>query len=213
MRISTWAILGMLAAFYVAALIFYPQMPAQMASHWNARGQVNGYISRFWGVFLFPFMATALTLLFLAIPNIDPLKTNIAKFRSYFDWFVILFLVYFLYIYLLTILWNKGVKFDLLQAMLPAIGALFFFAGVMMRHARRNYLIGIRTPWTLANDEVWNRTHRLGGILFMACGAIIAIASFWPKYAVYAILVPVLLVTLITVVYSYVIYQRIVKPG
>jgi uncharacterized membrane protein len=210
MKLSRWISLGLIAAFYIMALVFYPQMPAQMATHWNAQGEVDGYISRFWGLFLFPFIATALTALLLAIPYIDPLKANIARFRKFYDWFVALFLAYFFYIYLLTLLWNKNVSFDLVQAMVPAIGVLFFYAGVMLQHAKRNYMIGIRTPWTLANDEVWNRTHRLGGWLFMACGVIAALGAFWPKYALYLILAPVLTVTLVTVVYSYVVYRKVV---
>jgi uncharacterized membrane protein len=210
MKLSNWISLGILAAFYVMAFVFYPQMPEQMASHWNAQGVVDGYTSKFWGVFLFPFIATGLALLLMSIPRIDPLKANIAKFRKFYDWFVVLFLVFFSYIYLLTILANKGDGFDFLQAMLPSMGVFFFYIGVMIQHAKRNYMIGIRTPWTLANDEVWERTHRLGGKLFMACGSIIALAAFWPKYAIFLILAPILTVTLITLVYSYVIYRKIV---
>ncbi len=213
MKISSWIALGIVIALYATAAIFYPQMPEPMASHWNAQGDVDGYMSRFWGLFLFPLIATALALLLLAVPKIDPLKANITKFRKFYDWFVVLFLALFYYIYLLTILWNKDVRFDLLQAMLPAMGAFFFYIGVMLRNAKRNYMIGIRTPWTLASDEVWNKTHRLGGILFMACGALIALSAFWPEHAIYLIMVPILLVVLITVVYSYVIYRKLGKTG
>jgi len=211
MKASLWVILVILAAFYVLAFSFYPFMPEQMASHWNAQGIVDGYTSKFLGLFLFPFIATGLALLFLAIPLIDPLKANIAKFRKYYDWFVVLFLLFFQYLYILTILWNKNVGFDLMRALLPAVGVLFFYIGIMVRNAKRNYMVGIRTPWTLANDEVWNRTHLLGGRLFMAAGILAAIGAIWSEYGLIFILVPVLLVTLISVVYSYVIYQKVTR--
>ena len=211
MKISSWITVAVLLAFYVIAFIFYPQMPGQMASHWNAQGAVDGYTSRLLGLFLLPFIATGLTALFLAIPLIDPLKANIAKFRRYYDWFIVVFLLFFQYLYLLTILWNKNVNFDLMQALLPAMGALFFFIGVMVQNAKRNYMIGIRTPWTLDNDEVWNRTHRLGGKLFMAAGILAAFGAIWPKYGIVFILVPILLVTVVTVVYSYVIFQKVTR--
>ena len=213
MKASTWITLGLLIVFYVLAFTFYPDMPAQMASHWNAQGAVDGYTSRFLGLFLLPLVATGLAALFLAIPRIDPLKANIARFRKYYDWFVVLFLLFFQYLYLLTLLWNKNVSFDLMQALLPAMGVLFFYIGVMVQNAKRNYLVGIRTPWTLANDEVWNRTHQLGGKLFMATGALAVLGAIWPKFGIYFILIPVLLVTLVTVVYSYVIYQKLAKTG
>jgi len=210
-KASTLITVGILIAFYALAFSFHPQMPAQMASHWNAQGVVDGYTSRFLGLFLFPFIATGLTLLFLAIPLIDPLKANIAKFRKYYDWFVVLFLLFFLYLYVLTILWNKGVSFDILREMLPAIGVLYVYMGIMIRNAKRNYMVGIRTPWTLASDEVWDRTHRLGGRLFIAAGTLSALGAIWPQYALVFILVPVLLVALVTVAYSYIIYQKVTK--
>jgi uncharacterized membrane protein len=213
MKTSSWITIAMLAAFYVIAFILYPQMPAQMASHWNAQGAVDGYTPKFLGLFLFPFVATGLTLLFIAIPLIDPLKSNIAKFRKYYDWFVAFFLLFFQYLYVLTILWNKNVSFDLMRALLPAMGILFFYIGIMVRNAKRNYMVGIRTPWTLANDEVWDRTHLLGGRLFMAAGVIAVFGAIWPKYGIIFILVPVLLVTLVSVIYSYVIYRKVGKTG
>ena len=213
MKASAWVTLAILVAFYIIALSFYPFMPEQMASHWNTQGAVDGYTSKFLGLFLFPFIATGLTGLFLAIPLIDPLKANIAKFRKYYDWFVALFLLFFQYLYILTILWNKNVSFDMMRALLPAMGVLFFYIGIMIQNAKRNYMVGIRTPWTLANDEVWNRTHLLGGRLFMAAGIIAAIGAIWPRYGLIFILAPVLLVTLVSVIYSYVIYRKVGKTG
>ncbi len=213
MKPSSWITIAMLAAFYIIAFIFYPQMPEQMASHWNAQGMVDGYTSKFLGLFLFPLIATGLTLLFIAIPLIDPLKANIAKFRKYYDWFVVLFLLFFQYLYVLTILWNKNMSFDMMRALLPAMGILFFYIGIMIQNAKRNYMIGIATPWTLANDEVWNKTHYLGGRLFMAAGIIAAIGAIWPKYGLIFILVPVLLVTLVSVGYSYFIYRKLTQPN
>lgn len=213
MKISSWLSVIILVAFYVIAFIFYPQMPAQMVSHWNAQGEADGYTSKFLGLFLLPFIATALTALFLAIPKIDPLKVNIGKFRLYYDWFIVLFLLFFGYVYILSILWNKDVSFNFTQALLPAVGVLFVYIGILLQNARRNYMIGIRTPWTLANEDVWNRTHSLGGKLFIAAGVVSAFGAIWPKYALLFILAPVLTVALITVVYSYVIYKQVTRSA
>ena len=213
MKASRWLTLVFLISFYVIAFIFYPQMPDRIASHWNAGGAVDGYTSKFLGLFLLPFIATAVTALFLAIPVIDPLKANIAKFRLYFDWFIVLFLLFFEYLYILTILWNKNVAFDFTQALLPAMGVLFIYIGIMIRNTKRNYMIGIRTPWTLANDEVWNRTHSLGGKLFIVAGVLSTLGAIWPKYALVFVLVPLLTVTLVTVIYSYVIYKQVIHSA
>jgi uncharacterized membrane protein len=212
-KTGMWLTLILLSIFYIVAFIFYPQMPGQMASHWNAQGVVDGYTSKFLGVFLFPFIATGLALLFIAIPAIDPLKSNIQKFRKYYDWFVVLFLLFLQYIYVLTLLWNKNASFDMIQAFLPAMGILFFYIGIMVQNAKRNYMVGIRTPWTLANEEVWDKTHRLGGKLFMGAGVLAALGAIWPKYALVFILVPVLAVTLVTMIYSYANYRNTGKTG
>ena len=82
----------------ILAFSFYSKMPEQMASHWNSKGEVDGYMSKFLGLFLFPFILIALFLLFLLIPHIDPLKKNIEKFRKYFDIFILLMILFLFYI-------------------------------------------------------------------------------------------------------------------
>ena len=154
MKISRALMPVLLAAFYVLALSLYARMPEPMVSHWNAGGIADGYISRFWGMMLMPLMTTGLTLVLFFIPRIDPLKANIAKFRAAYDWFIVFLIGYMLYLYVLTLLWNLGTRFDILQVMVPAIAVPLFAAGLLVERARRNYFIGIRTPWTLSNDEV-----------------------------------------------------------
>jgi uncharacterized membrane protein len=184
-----------------------------MASHWDANDQVNGYMSKFWGVFLMPLMTAGLFLLFIAIPNIDPLKANIARFREAFNLFIVLFVGFMVYIYFLTLLWNLGnTGFNMSEAMLPALGLLFFFIGSLMRKTKRNFFIGIRTPWTLSSDTVWDETHRVGSVLFMIAGALAFLGSFvGGNTAIWFIFVPIMVSVLITLVYSYVLYQREIK--
>ena len=156
----------LIAFAVVFSLSVYNRLPDQMASHWNTANQVDGYISRFWGAFLMPIISAAMLLLFLVIPRIDPLKANIAQFREYFNAFITLVVAFMIYMHVLTVLWNLGYnQFNMGSAMLPAMGLLFIFAGVLMRKAKRNFFIGIRTPWTLSSDRVWDETHRLGSIL------------------------------------------------
>jgi len=202
-----------LIAFAVAfSLSVYDRLPEQMASHWNTANQVDGYMSRFWGAFLMPVVAAAMLLLFLVFPQIDPLKANIAQFREYFNTFIVLIIVFLVYMHILTVLWNLGYdQFNMGTAMLPAMGLLFVFAGVMMRKAKRNFFIGIRTPWTLSSDRVWDETHRIGSTLFIISGILALLGAFFADYAVWFILIPVLASTLFLLVYSYVLYQRETK--
>jgi uncharacterized membrane protein len=203
----------MVIAATIVGVALWNRLPDPMASHWGPNDEVNGYTSRVWGVFLMPLITLAMLVLFLIIPSIDPLKANIAQFRDVFNLFITLIVAFMLYIYGLSLRWNLGhTDFRMSQAMLPAMGILFFFIGYMLRKAKRNFFIGIRTPWTLSSDRVWDETHRLGSILFMISGVLAFIGSFFGgTTAFWFLFVPIIGSTLVTLVYSYLLYQREVK--
>jgi uncharacterized membrane protein len=203
----------MISAATLAGLLLWDRLPDPMASHWNVNDQVDGYMSRFWGVFLLPLITLGMFVLFLIIPSIDPLKANIAQFREAFNLFIVLMVMFMVYIYSLTLAWNLGYTgFKMSEAMLPALGLLFIFIGFMLRQAKRNFFIGIRTPWTLSSDRVWEETHRLGAVLFMISGALAFIGGlFGGTTAFWLMFIPIMGSTLFLLVYSYVLYQRETK--
>lgn len=199
----------MILAVFAVGFCFYPQMPEQLASHWNAQGEVDGYMPKFWGLFLMPFVSLGLFFIFLLIPQIDPLKENIEKFRKYFDAFIVLLFVYLFYLYLLTIFWNIGLEFNMVQFLSPAFGILFYYAGVLIKNAKRNWSIGIRTPWTLSNEKVWEKTHQIGGRLFKIAGIIALLGIIYSDYAMFFIIVPIILASIYLFIYSYFEYRKI----
>jgi uncharacterized membrane protein len=208
MRKSEIIISGIIIISFTIGIYYYPQMPEKLASHWNAQGQVDGYMSKFWGLFLMPIISVGLLLLFILIPRIDPLKSNIQQFREYYDGFVVLIMVFLFYLYLLTIFWNSGYTFNMITFLSPAFAILFYYSGILIENARRNWFIGIRTPWTLSSDKVWDKTHKIGGRLFKIAGILSLLAIFFESYAIYIIIVPVIIVTIYTVLYSYFEYQK-----
>lgn len=208
MKKTTIAALAIIILSFVIGIYLYPQMPERMASHWNSAGKVDGDISRFWGTFLMPIVSAGMLLLFLAIPKIDPLKKNIKKFRPYYDWFILLMIVFLFYIYLLTIFWNLDYRFNMTRMIIPAIGILFIYIGFLTENAKRNWFIGIRTPWTLSSERVWNKTHKIGGKLFKISGVIALFGAIAQGYAMWLVLVPVIIAALYPIVYSYFEYQK-----
>jgi len=209
-RTTTILVLVMIIGATLAGLLLWSRLPEQMASHWNFNDQVDGYMSKFWGVFMVPLITLGMFVLFLVIPSIDPLKANIAQFREAFNLFIVLMVVFMLYIYGLTLAWNLGyTDFKISSSILPAIGLLFIFIGFMLRRAKRNFFIGIRTPWTLSSDQVWNKTHQLGSILFMASGALAVVGSFFGgTTAFWMLMIPIFGSTIFLVIYSYILYRR-----
>ncbi|MFH0868389.1 MAG: DUF1648 domain-containing protein [Candidatus Woesearchaeota archaeon] len=211
MKKSMVIVLVIILISFIIAVYFYPQMPDKMASHWNAQGNVDGYMPKFWGLFLMPVVSVGMLLLFILIPKIDPLKKNIEKFRKYFDWFIVLIIAFLFYIYLLTIFWNLNLRFNMTSMIIPALGVLFYYMGILTENAQRNWFIGIRTPWTLSNDIVWNKTHKLGGKLFKIAGILALFGILLQKYALLLVLVPAISVAIYTFIYSYFEYKKQVK--
>ena len=199
-------ILIVLAA--LAGLLLWNRLPDPMASHWDINDQVNGTMGKLAGVFLLPLMTAGLFALFMLIPLIDPLKANIAKFRGVFNIFTVLMTAFMVYVHALSLAWNLGYTFRMGSALLPALGLLFIFMGFLIEKTKRNFFIGIRTPWTLSSDTVWDETHRIGGLLFKVSGLLALVGLFFPDYTIWFILVPAIGSALFTVVYSYVLFAR-----
>jgi len=211
MRTSKLIIITFILLSFILAVYLYPQMPEKMAAHWNIRGEVDGYFSKFWGLFLMPLVSLLIFLFFLLIPKIDPLRDNIEKFRKYFDAFIVLVVVFLFYLYLLTIFWNLGWRFNLGRWMMPALGILFYCVGVLVEHAERNWFIGLRTPWTLSSEKVWKKTHQIGGKLFKVAAVVILAGMIWLNYAFLLTFFSLGGVVAYTILYSYLIYRKEVE--
>ncbi|HET7333036.1 SdpI family protein [Dyella sp.] len=185
-----------------------PHMPARVPTHWNAQGQVNGYMSPL-GAMLTPMIVIAvLAMLTLLLPAISPRGFAITPFGSIFA-LIMLAVQAFVLVTALAVLLNAAghpVQMPLISML--GIGALLMIVGNYLGKLRKNFFIGIRTPWTLASDAVWERTHRVGGWLFMLAGAAgIALALAGGPLGVLVAIV--LGVALALTVYSYIAYRRL----
>ena len=201
-------IAGILLLTFAVAFIAYPSMPDPIATHWGLSGKADGYLPRIWGLFLVPLISTGLAFLLLLIPRIDPLKENIERFRETYEYFIAILLLFLLYVSLLVIAWNLGVRFNIAQVLSPAFGVLLYACGVLVGKAKRNWFIGIRTPWTLSSDRVWDRTHAVGGRLFKIAGILALLGALFPGIVWLLILGPVFLISICLVVYSYLEYRK-----
>lgn len=193
----------------VGSVLVYPRLPAEIATHWNAAGEPDATMPKAVGIAVVPVVAAGLLGLFAVIPRIDPLGENIAAFRRYYDWFVVVMTAFLVVVQAGIVLYNLGYVFDFVLVVLLGVAGVYYYVGVLLAHAERNWFVGVRTPWTLSSPEVWDQTHDLAGRLFKLTAGITLLGVVLPAFAVYFLVVPAVVTGAITVGYSYYLYTRL----
>ena len=208
-----WIILVLLVASFGVGIYYYNLLPEPMASHWDVEGNVDGYMEKPLAVFLIPVLLVVFVGLFYVIPHIDPLKANIRKFDKYYQGFIVLFVFFLAYTQVLEVAWNLGYGFQMGKMIAPAIGIIFIYLGILMGKCKQNWFIGVKTPWTLSSQHVWDRTHNIAKDIFLALGLIwIAVGILAPGYTLY-VLGLLILAVIWLFIDSYLEYQRELKGG
>ena len=208
-KITFFLLLIIIIVSTVISLLAYPKLPDRMASHWGPGGQVDGWMDKSVCVWLMPAIMAVELVLFFTVLLIDPLRKNFEKFFSYYAGFIIILNLFLLAVHGWMILWNLSIQISSNVFMPVGIACLIFYAGIVMSHVKPNWFIGIRTPWTLSNEIVWQKTHKLGGILFRIAAIVMLTGAAFPKYAIVFVLAPVLSVAMITLVYSFVVWKKL----
>lgn len=204
-----WFSLSIIIAMFLLSIYFYPMMPEKMATHFDAQGVANGFMERFWGMFFLPILSLVLYVIFLIIPHIDPLGENIKKFEYYYYAFIAIFMLFMFYIEFAIILWNIGIRLNILRFISVPIGLLYVYLGILFLKAKRNWFIGVRTPWTIMNDEVWDKTNRIVGKFFVVDGILVMISFIFSRFIELFTIWLVLVVFLFSIVYSYILWAKV----
>ena len=203
-----WPIVFMLVFLSLAvSFYFYPQLPEKIPSHWDASGEIDAYANKEVSLFTIPIVTLLIVLLFIVVPKIDPLKKNYAAFMSYFKGFILIFVVFMLYLHALMIASGLGFIIKMNYWLMPAISALFLYCSLLLKKAKRNWFVGIRTPWTLSSDSVWEKTHALASKLFVLYAILFLFVGFFELLFLPAIIAIILLVIALFA-YSYFEYAK-----
>jgi len=182
----------LIVIIFALAVYLYPHMPEQMPIHWNAQGEVDNYGGKFLGLFLLPLVTLGVYILFSIIPLISVYKKHIQKFIKHLYGMKIALILFLSAIYIVTILSALGHDINVAYFILPLISGLLFYIGYIMKFVKRNFFIGIRTPWTLSSGKVWDQTHKIGSITFRIMALVFLLAIFFPDYSIRIILAPVI---------------------
>jgi uncharacterized membrane protein len=200
---------GIVAALALLSVLALPELPSELAVNFDSSGEPNNFMQAETFLAGSVLLAAGIAVLFAVLPRIDPLGENFAEFQQVYDGFAVATLAFVGYIHGLVIAHNLGVEFGIVQATVPAVAALYLLLGILMWRAEQNWFVGVRTPWTLSDERVWNQTHRHTAPLFVVAGLVTLAGVLVPEYAVWLMSVPILVVSLGAVLYSFVLYQRL----
>jgi len=195
-------------AFMIGALL-YPDLPEIMPTHWNAQGEVDAWSSKNFAIFFLPSLILAIYFLITFIPLIDPLRRNYPKFALPYFWFRTVLVIFFVLVYFYALWAALGTKLNINFFIIPAFSVLFIVIGLFLPKVKKNYFVGIRTPWTIHSEEVWDKTHQFGGKFFIAGGIIALVSLLFPKYYFPIFITAILLAAFIPVIYSYFAFRKI----
>tara|TARA_R110002124_G_scaffold149259_5_gene315351 strand:- start:1472 stop:2143 length:672 start_codon:yes stop_codon:yes gene_type:complete len=205
-----WYVLLILIAPFVASFILWNDIPDIVPTHFNAAGEADDYGPKWINAFLLPCIAVITYFFLLIIPAIDPKKRkdNAQKPIAAIRIVISLFLVG---VYALVMMKTFNMDTDIGQFVFIGVGILIIVTGNYMNSIKPNYFIGIRTPWTLENPEVWKKTHRFASKLWIIGGLFIMASAFISalKGSLFIIVGSVIVLAVIPLIYSYIIFNKL----
>lgn len=198
----------MILAMTAITAYFYPALPEQMPMHWNYAGQVDGYGGR-WQVWLLgPGIMSGFLLLAVVLPYLSPKQFEVQASGSTYGYLMAVPIALFGGIELLVLCNGLGIKFDMARVLNYVLFAALILIGNPMGKVKRNFFMGVRTPWTLASERVWYATHRLAGKLMVGTG-LLGLCATWFGAPQWLLLIVMLAWAPVASGYSLLLYKRL----
>ena len=196
----------------IIGLILWNKLPDKLPTHWNAEGVVDGWSSKTFAVIGLPGFLFAVHWGCVLASSADPKKQNIeGKVLNVVFWICPIISVLGATLIYGTAL---GMDFKVDKIVLALVGIMFIVIGNYLPKCKQSYTMGIKLPWTLSDEENWNRTHRLGGKLWVASGFVIILCMLLPTNAMSAVLIIILFsAVIVPTIYSYQLYKKKEKHG
>ncbi|MED3918639.1 SdpI family protein [Priestia aryabhattai] len=190
-------------------LVALPHLPATMPIHWGANGEADGFATKINAMILTVGIMVLIYFVIAFVPRIDPRKENYKYFSKTYNILLNAVLLLFFFVNMSTILQGLGYNVPMSYIAPIMAGLVFIIIGNYLQRVRSNYFMGIRTPWTLSNENVWKKTHRLSGKIFFIGGLLILISAFLPDgYKSVIMWGSIVLCVAIPYLYSYLAYKK-----
>jgi len=210
MKVGWLSIIKRILAVFplILAVSVFPKLPEQVPTHWNIHGQVDSYSTKAIGAFFLPVISLAILVGFQVLPNLDPKKKKYQLFRR--EWEIIQtgLLGFFAYLHGLILYTALNPDVDVGKGVVVGIGSLLVLIGNYMGKIRQNYFLGIRTPWTLANEHVWNKTHRFASWFFVIGGLLMIVNGLMCGVMPQVFFLLIVSAVVLPVIYSLAVFKK-----
>jgi uncharacterized membrane protein len=201
--------LGAVAAVGVLLWYLYPAIPERIPTRWNAAGEVVGYMRKPLGVLAIAMLPLVSYSIMKILPRISPAGFEMDRFQNVTDIINLATTLMLAGVAAVVLLAGSGKDVPVISVINLLVGGLLVVIGNYLGKVRRNFFVGIRTPWTLTSDEVWARTHRVGGWLFVLAGIAIIASAASARALPFVLLASIGAAAAISVVYSYLVYRKL----
>ncbi len=200
----------LVALMLVIAAVTYTSLPNTIPVHWGFEGQPNGWAPKTWGAWLIPLMTLAFLFLFPIIARIDPKHENYKNFKKPWDVIQTSLIAMFAYMYAVTLVVTFYPEYNAMvgRAVVFGIGVLFVILGNVMGKLRQNYFVGLKTPWTLDDPEVWQKSQRFTGWAFVLAGLVFIVESLVWIGVVPVFFAMIAVIVILPIAYSYLLSRK-----
>ncbi len=200
----------LVAVMFIVGIVLYPYLPDLIPTHWGFEGQPNQWSPKIWGAWIIPAMSLVFLILFPLLPKLDPKRENYKNFKKSWNLIQTSLVAMMAYMYAVTMYVTFYPEYNNMvgRAVVFGIGILFVILGNVMGKVRQNYFVGLKTPWTLDDPEVWQKSQRFAGWAFVLAGlAFIIEAIVWFAIA-YVFIIIMAIMIIVPVVYSYLLSKK-----
>lgn len=200
--------LFVVALQFAASFFLYSSLPNILPTHWNIYGNIDGYMSKQYAAWLFPLLGLFMLISFKLAPSFDPKKEKYHLFATEWQILQTILIMFFAYIQGITFYAAFYPSVLFMKPLFIGMGVLFILLGNYLSKIRQNYFIGIKVPWTLNNEDNWNKTHRFASWTFVGMGMVVIMEAFFFWQAAPVIFGSIFLAVLLPVLYSYLLFKK-----
>jgi len=193
---------------FAASLFFYSSLPHLIPIHWNIMGNVDNYMVKQYAVWMMPLINVLMLASFKLAPHFDPKREKYHLFATEWQILQTIFITFFAYLQGIIFYISLHPGVGMMKPLFIGLGIFFILLGNYLSKIRQNYFIGIKVPWTLDNEDNWNKTHRFASWTFVLLGIVVLKEGFLMWNAAPVIFSSIILAATLPIVYSYRLFRK-----